>query len=317
MPYDMAAARGVTDMKSALIVGAGSGEPLDCWPPPRRATPWVSDIEESTMRVALAQMTSGRDIGANLVRCRELAALAHEGGARWILYPENAPYLGDDIEKPSVAEGDTGPMVGAFRALAADFDLWVTLGSYPEAIPGSTKTYNTQLLIDPTGAITSKYRKIHMFDVELEGGVVLRESDGCVPGSEIVTATIPFDGEPTLVGLSTCYDLRFPELYREQVRCGAKVLIVPSAFTLQTGRDHWDALLRARAIENQCWVLAPAQYGHHHGKRWSYGHSVVYDPWGHLVACASDREQLLFAEVDLELVHAIRRRMPCLEHRRL
>jgi predicted amidohydrolase len=116
--------------------------------------------------------------------------------------------------------------------------------------------------------------------------------------------------------LTVCYDLRFPELYRGLVDRGAKILTVPSAFTLQTGRDHWHPLLRARAIENQCWVLAPAQFGHHFGRRWSYGHTCVYDPWGHLVACASDRVGLIYADVDMGYLDEIRRKMPCLEHRR-
>lgn len=269
------------------------------------------------MRIALAQMTSSRDVAENLAQCRDFAARAHHNGAKWILFPENAPYLGHDVEKPSIAEGDEGPMVGAFRAIAADFDMWVTLGSYPEAIEGQTKTYNTLLQIDPNGEIKAKYRKIHLFDVDVEGGITFRETDGVVPGTDIVTATVPVDAHSTVVGLSVCYDLRFPELYREHVKRGAEVLVAPSAFTLQTGRDHWHPLLRARAIENQCWMLAPAQVGHHFGKRWSYGHSAVYDPWGQLVACASDREQLLFADIDIELVHDVRRRMPCQDHRRI
>lgn len=269
------------------------------------------------MRIALAQMTSTRDVAANLEQCRDLAAQAHHHGARWILFPENAPYLGHDWEKPSIAETDGGPMVGAFRAIARDFDLWVTLGSFPEAIEQTTKTFNTQLLLDPEGTTRAKYRKIHLFDVEVEGGRTFRESDGVQAGEAIATAEVPIDGHDTVVGLSICYDLRFPELYREQVRRGAEVLLVPAAFTLQTGRDHWHALLRARAIENQAWVLAPAQFGHHFGDRWSYGHSAVYDPWGHLVAAASDRPGLVYADLDLDLVHDVRRRMPCLDHRRL
>jgi len=204
------------------------------------------------MRVALAQLTSSRDLSANLESCRELAARAAHGGAQWVLFPENAAFLGHDTEKVDVAEDENGPIVGAFRAMATDFEIWVTLGSFPEYIEGATKTYNTQLLINPHGQVVAKYRKIHLFDVEVEGGVTFKESDGVQPGDEVVTATMPIDGHETVVGLSVCYDLRFPELYREHARRGAEVLVVPAAFTLQTGRDHWHALLRARAIENQC-----------------------------------------------------------------
>lgn len=269
------------------------------------------------MRVALAQMTSGRDVGANLETCRRLAEHAAARDAQWILYPENAPYLGHDWEKPDIAEFEDGPMIEAFREIARTHAMWVTVGSYPEKIDGSRKSYNTLLMIAPDGAVTATYRKIHLFDVEVEGGISFRESDGVEAGSEVVVTEVAAGGETFGVGLSVCYDLRFPELYRSLVDRGASVLLVPAAFTLQTGRDHWHALLRARAIENQCWVLAPGQFGHHFEKRWSYGHSVVYDPWGHLVADASDREQIVVADIDAKLVEDVRTRMPCLRHRQI
>lgn len=269
------------------------------------------------MRVALAQMTSGRDVAANLDVSRRLAADAAARGAQWILYPENAPYLGHDWEKPSIAEHVDGAMIAAYRDIAATHAMWVTVGSFPEKIDGSQKSYNTLVMIAPNGEVTASYRKIHLFDVEVEGGVSFRESDGVQPGEDVIVTDVTAGGEAFSVGLTVCYDLRFPELYRALVDRGANVLLVPAAFTLQTGRDHWHALLRARAIENQCWVLAPGQFGHHFDKRWSYGHSVVFDPWGHQVAEASDRVQVIVADIDAALVDDVRARMPVLRHQRL
>jgi predicted amidohydrolase len=262
-------------------------------------------------------MNSGRDVAQNLQQSRELAAKAAAGGAKWLALPENAPFLGRDEEKIPIAEHEDGSIVSAYRDMARENALWIAVGSYPEKIDGAQQTYNTFVVISDAGEVVARYRKIHLFDAQVEGGVSFRESDSVRAGDEVVTTEMPIDGDPTTVGLSVCYDLRFPELYREQTRRGAEVLFIPAAFTLQTGRDHWDALLRARAIENQCWVVAAAQFGHHFGPRWSYGHSAVYDPWGQRIACASDRVGLVFADVDREYVTAVRRRMPCLEHRRL
>lgn len=274
------------------------------------------------MRVALIQMCSGRDVEANLERCRSLGRQAfEERGADWVLFPENAPFLGADAEKLEVSEPLDGPIVQAFGDLA-DGRGWVTLGSFPERLAPTAgqgrrdqkeRSYNTQVMIAPCGDIHAVYRKLHLFDVEVEGGRSYRESDHVAPGEEVVVTEPP--APP--VGLSICYDLRFPELYRRQVAAGAEILTVPSAFTLQTGRDHWHPLLQARAIENQCWVLAPNQWGHHFGDRWSYGHSAIYDPWGRRVACASAREGLVVADIDADYTHQVRRRMPVADHVRV
>lgn len=269
------------------------------------------------MKIALGQLTSRRDIEDNLNTCREMVTRASAQGAGWVLFPENAPFLGKDTEKPDIAEPVDGPIVDAYRKMASDHGVWVTVGSIPEKVDGDTRTYNTQVMIDPSGEIGGVYRKIHMFDVEIEGGISYVESEGVKSGTEPVATTMTIDGEEVGVGLSVCYDLRFPELYRALIDQGAKIVTVPSAFTLQTGRDHWHPLLRARAIENQCWVIAPAQFGHHFGRRWSYGHSCVYDPWGRMVACASDRIGLTFADIDLDYLDEVRRKMPCLDHRKL
>jgi predicted amidohydrolase len=269
------------------------------------------------MKVAIAQLNSARDIDANLTVCSRLTEQAADEGADWLLFPENAPFLGKDRDKLDVAESIDGPMVAAFRRMAREANLWLTVGSFPEQSPSPDHTFNTQVLLDPTGATHSVYRKMHLFDVTVDEQRSYRESDTIEPGSEIVTATLDASGYTARVGQTICYDLRFPELYRELAVRGANVLTVPSAFTLQTGRDHWHALLRARAIENQAYVLAPDQWGTHFGNRASYGHSAVYDPWGQQLACAPDKVGIITAELDFEYLADVRQRMPCLEHRRL
>jgi predicted amidohydrolase len=269
------------------------------------------------MKVTLAQLNSKRDVDENLATCRRLAEQAAEGGADWLLFPENAPFLGKDREKLAVAESIDGPMVDAYRHMARDTGMWITLGSFPEASPSPDHTFNTQVLLDPAGETESVYRKMHLFDVTVDETRSYRESDTIKPGEEPVTAQIVVGDERVTVGPTICYDLRFPELYRDLVSRGATVLTVPSAFTLQTGRDHWHALLRARAIENQAYVLAPDQWGNHFGNRASYGHSVVYDPWGQRLACAPDKVGLVSAVLDFEYLQDVRQRMPSLQHRRL
>ncbi|QDG54257.1 carbon-nitrogen hydrolase family protein [Persicimonas caeni] len=269
------------------------------------------------MKVSLVQLCSTRALERNLTRCRQLAEQAAGEGADWILFPENAPFLGKDADKLAVAETIDGTIVDQFRAIARDTGCWVGLGSFPEISPDASRTYNTQVLLDPAGQTSAVYRKIHLFDVDVEGGRNYRESDSVAAGQSPVTATVAApDGDHT-VGLSVCYDLRFPELYRKLVARGASVLTVPSAFTLQTGRDHWHPLLQARAIENQCYVLAPNQWGNHFGQRSSYGHSAIYDPWGRMLACAPEKECIVTAELDFEYLQDVRQRMPCLTHRRV
>jgi predicted amidohydrolase len=269
------------------------------------------------MHVALVQLCSGRDVDANLATCRRLGEAALERDPDWLLYPENAPFLGRDDEKPQVAEPLDGSMVEHFRSIAREGDVWVTLGSFPEQIEGDDRSYNTQVTIAPDGSTAAVYRKIHLFDVDVEGGRSYRESNSVRGGEAIVDVEIEAAGTTTDVGPTICYDLRFPELYRRLARRGVEVATVPSAFTRQTGRDHWHPLLRARAIENQMYVLAPNQWGSHFGDRASYGHSAVYDPWGQRIACASDGERVVHAELDFEYLASVRRDMPCLEHARL
>ncbi len=275
------------------------------------------------MKVSLIQLCSTRELDRNLAKCRQLAEEAAEDGADWILFPENAPFLGKDVDKLAVAETADGSIVEHFREIARSTDSWVTLGSFPEISPDEERTYNTQLLLRPDGHTEAVYRKIHLFDVEVEGGRSYRESHSVAGGDVVVTATVEgrsagnTERAAQTVGLSVCYDLRFPELYRELSARGATALTVPSAFTLQTGRDHWHPLLQARAIENQAYVLAPNQWGHHFGSRSSYGHSAVYDPWGRRIACAPDKECVVTSKLDFNYLEDVRQRMPSLTHRKL
>jgi predicted amidohydrolase len=262
-------------------------------------------------------MTSNRDVDANLALSASMCAEASTRGVAWIVFPENAPFLGKDSEKFEVAQGLDGPMIDAYREMATRHGMWVTVGGFPEATDDPKMTFNTQVMIDASGSIAGVYRKMHLFDAIVDSQTAYKESDHVRPGDDLVMVDMEHAGERFRVGLTICYDLRFPELYRRLRAQGADVVTVPSAFTLQTGRDHWHPLLQARAIENQCWVVAPDQFGHHFGKRWSYGHSVVYDPWGRRVACASDRIGVTYTEIDRELVETVRERMPCENHRRL
>lgn len=277
------------------------------------------------MKTSLIQLCSTRDVARNLKRCDELADQAIADGAEWILFPENAPFLGPDKEKFTIAEPIDGPIVGHFREIARRGQCWVSLGSFAEKIASGDgdapeRTYNTQLLLAPSGETVAVYRKIHLFDVHVEGGQSFLESGSVAPGDALVCAEIALDATtapPQRVGLTICYDLRFPELYRALSAQGATVLTAPAAFTLQTGRDHWHPLLQARAIENQAYMLAPNQFGNHFGQRWSYGHSAIYDPWGRMIACAPDTECVVSATLDFEYLNDVRQRMPCLGHRRL
>jgi predicted amidohydrolase len=267
------------------------------------------------MRVALVQMSSSDRPESNFTRAEALIRRAAEGAPDIVALPENFLYLRSEGEAPGFSEdAESGEHVGLLRSLARELGVWILAGSIPERIPGAGKVHNTSLLFGRRGDLHARYRKIHLFDVTLPNGVELRESRHVEAGSEAVTA----DTDMCRVGLSICYDLRFPELYRKLTRAGAQVIFVPSAFTAQTGKDHWHVLLRSRAIENQVYVVAPAQAGRHSDRRQSYGHSLAVDPWGRILAEAGEEEgAIVTAELDLERLREIRRKLPCLEHARL
>lgn len=267
------------------------------------------------MRVALVQTTSTDDLAANLAAATGLVEEAAERGASLIALPENFAFLRREGGPIPCAQGMDGEIVGCLRGLARRLRVRILGGTFPEAVPGEQRVFNTSVLLSPAGEIEAVYRKIHLFDVDLgaSGGGVYRESAVIAPGSEVVVAKTP----EAVIGLSICYDLRFPELYRALAARGAQILTVPSAFTRETGKDHWEVLLRARAIENQAFVLAPAQCGRHSENRSSHGRSLIVDPWGLVLAQGGDRPGVVLAECDLGELARIRASLPALEHRRL
>ncbi len=267
------------------------------------------------MWIAAVQLNSTLDREANLARTRALLAEAARQGAQLVALPEHFACYGPEEVVAAAAQPLDGPLVAEFRELAGKLGITLLLGSFPEQAGAGEKPYNTSVLIGPQGQILAHYRKMHLFDVELTGVPAHRESGFTQPGREVVTAALP--GTRFIAGLAVCYDLRFPELFRAQVDRGANLIFLPAAFTFNTGRDHWEVLLRARAIENLSYVVAPAQWGQHAPGRKSYGRSLIIDPWGQVLAQAADGEGLIFARLDVERLEGLRRELPCLEHRRL
>jgi predicted amidohydrolase len=265
--------------------------------------------------VAVVQLQSTSDQEANLAAATSLVERAARYGAELVATPENTNFLGPHEEKVRRAETLSGPTCTLFSELARRHRIHLLLGSFNEQGPTGERCYNTSVLFAAEGSRVALYRKIHLFDVDVSAEVRFRESATVEPGGEVVVASTGIGA----IGLSVCYDVRFPELYRRLVDAGAEILTVPSAFTLTTGKDHWYALLRARAIETQCYLLAPAQSGRHDdgGLRHSYGHSLVVDPWGQVVASTSDGAGLALAEIDLERVRRVRRAIPVANHRKL
>jgi len=265
------------------------------------------------MLIAAAQMASGADRARNLDVAARLVRQAKERGASLVGLPENVAWMGPERDRPAHAERLDGPTLSRFAQLARELSIHLLAGSVLEAGGPGGRVHNTSVLFGPDGERLAVYRKIHLFDAEVGDGASYRESDAVAPGEGPVTAETPFGK----VGLSVCYDLRFPELYRALSAAGATLLTVPSAFTLMTGKDHWEVLLRARAIENQSYVLAPAQGGRHTDQRITYGQAMVVDPWGLVTARASEGEGLAVAEFDSGLLARVRQNLPALRHRRL
>ncbi len=270
---------------------------------------------------ACVQLRCTTDIDRNLNKAEALIRRAAGMGASLVATPENTSLLGPQFHKVELAESIEGPIARRLQSLAGELGIHLLVGSLNEQRrleDGSVDTercHNTSLLYGPDGERLATYRKIHLFDVDVPGGLTVKESDSICPGDEVVVAETPLGK----LGMSICYDLRFPELYRAQVDQGADMIAIPSAFTLTTGKDHWHALLRARAIETQCWVLAPAQWGVHDkdGVRKSYGHSMIIDPWGTIVAEKGDGEGLCIAEIDLDYNAQVRQSIPVRQHRRI
>lgn len=259
--------------------------------------------------IAAIQINGSSDIERNLSTTESLVRKAAASGAVFIATPEATTYLGPHDRKIQLAESVDGPTHQRLAQLAAELEITLLVGSVAERCDDK-KAYNTSLLFGPDGRLIASYRKTHLFDVDLSasGGVCFRESDTTGRGDSLVVA----DTAVGKVGLSICFDLRFPEVYKALCDQGATLLTVPSAFTLMTGKDHWHALLRARAIENQAWVIAPGQWGPHddEGLRMSYGHSLIVDPWGTIVAECGDGEGFCMAEMKPERTARIRSQIP-------
>uniref|UniRef100_A0A5S6R2W2 Nitrilase and fragile histidine triad fusion protein NitFhit n=1 Tax=Trichuris muris TaxID=70415 RepID=A0A5S6R2W2_TRIMR len=266
--------------------------------------------------IAVCQMRSESDKEMNWKTCEYLMRRARDGAARMVFFPECFDYMEtsrrDSIENAS-AEDDE--FIGRFRSLAKELDLWVSLGGFHEkCVHDSQRVYNAHIIIDSSGNTVLKYRKLHLFDIDIPNEVSMRESDQTLAGE-----CIPFPVRTPVGVLSagTCYDLRFPELCRIARQNGAEILSFPSAFTMNTGMAHWEVLLRSRAIDYQCYVVAAAQFGRHNERRSSYGHAMVVDPWGTIVAqCSNTEPSLCFANVDLPFLEMIRKRLPVTNHLR-
>jgi len=258
-------------------------------------------------RIALVQTTATEDFEANLGFALEQLGAAAAGGAALAAFPEVFLYVGGREGKLRHALTLDGEVVSRFRGEAQRRRIWILLGSVHERIPGrDDKVHNTSVLIGPDGANSAVYRKRNLFDVDLPGQRIL-ESDTIVPGEDPAPVAHTDLGE---IGLSICFDLRFPGLYRQLRSGGAQIVFVPSNFTFPTGAAHWETLLRARAIENQLYVAAPAQVGQHNAKYRSYGHSALVDPWGNITALAPDKPGIIYGEIDLDYLEQVRRQIP-------
>ena len=267
----------------------------------------------AAVKIGCVQLNAGRDIAPNIAAAAALIREARANGARFILTPENTSMI--EPKRPLLLEKAKPeaehPGLPAFSSLAAELGVWLLIGSMQVKLDADTCA-NRSFLFDDRGRLAARYDKIHMFDVDLEGGESYRESSRFRPGDRAVIADTPWGK----VGLTVCYDLRFAYLYRALAQAGASFLTVPSAFTVPTGRAHWETLLRARAIETGCFVFAPAQCGEHAEGRRTYGHSLIVSPWGEVLADAGEETGVIYADVDPAKVDEARRMIPALRHDR-
>lgn len=268
----------------------------------------AADAPRSTLRVALVQLTSGLDAAENMKRVESLIAEAASGGAELVSLPEvvNLMQRRRKLAQPQTATEAADATLAAWREQARSAGIWLHVGSMVLALDDDERFANRSLLIAPDGSIRARYDKIHMFDVDLAGGESYRESDGFRPGTRAVLADTPWGG----FGMSVCYDVRFPHLYRQLAQAGARILAVPAAFTRTTGQAHWHTLLRARAIETGCFVIAAAQCGDHADGRKTYGHSLVVSPWGEVLADGGSEPTIVHASLDLGAVDRARAMVP-------
>jgi predicted amidohydrolase len=276
-------------------------------------------MSHSPLTVAAIQLSSQDDVASNLAQARQWVERAAQAGAKLVLLPENFAFFGSDEPRVRLAEpllqtgSELAPIQETLSQWAKELGVTIVGGGMPTQSGDAARPYNTAVVFGPDGRLAAHYHKIHLFDVDLADGA--RYSESSRTASAIATKSVSVQGFE--VGLSICYDLRFPELYRRLVDAGAEVILVPAAFTLHTGKDHWTPLLQARAIESQCWVIAAAQWGSHPGGRRTFGHSMVIDPWGGIVAQSPDRQGYVLATVDHEYQKHVRESVPSLKHRKL
>jgi predicted amidohydrolase len=269
---------------------------------------------------ACIQFTAGPDAEPNLRQVSELIRQARDAGAELIMTPEVSNFIESGRRRRDKARPEADdPFLAGMRELARETGAWILVGSLvidpagePSADPTEERLANRSFLIDAQGGIVARYDKIHMFDIDLPGGESYRESNAYRPGGPTVVAETPWGR----LGMSVCYDVRFPYLYRALAQAGADFLAVPSVFTVPTGKAHWHVLLRARAIENGCFVFAPAQWGEHAGGRRSYGHSLIVDPWGEVLADGGEGTAIVTAQIDPERIAKARGTVPSLRHDR-
>ncbi|HAN31074.1 MAG TPA: hydrolase [Myxococcales bacterium] len=265
------------------------------------------------VKTAEIQLCSTEEVAQNLIEAEAQVRAGAADGATLIALPENTGFLKTRNHPDPGEPLETSIIVNRFQDLAKELEVTILLGSFHRCSEFEERAYNTSVLINERGDVVGHYDKIHLFDIDVPGEVSFKESNDIVPGQEPVM----LQGAGLNIGLTVCYDLRFPELYRKLTDIGAQVLTVPAAFTAETGKHHWLVLLRARAIENQCYVVAPDQWGRHGGKRHSHGESVIIDPWGQVIAKVGDGVGYATAWIDTELIDRIRRNLPCAQHRRL
>jgi deaminated glutathione amidase len=268
---------------------------------------------EMTYLAAAVQMNAGADKAANLERAERLIRVGAARGANLVALPEVFNWRGKRAEQAAAAETLDGETLTLMSRLARELRIHLVAGSITERIDDSERCYNTSVLLGPDGGRIAVYRKIHLFDVDLPGRVTVRESDTKLAGTELVCVETSLGA----IGLSICYDLRFPELFRRLAFTSARIIMLPSAFTFPTGEAHWEPLLRARAIENQAYVIAPAQFGPNIYGYSDYGNSMIVDPWGRVLARAADQEGAVVAPIDLEYQDRVRSELPALKHARL
>jgi predicted amidohydrolase len=261
---------------------------------------------------AVCQITSTDDRARNRRVAEDLVRRAAGHGAQAICLPEMWPFIGPESDKVAGAEGLDGPSMTSMQGLARDLGVWIFPGSFAERAPTPGRVYNTATAIAPDGHVAAVYRKLHLFDVAVPDGAMFTESDTVAPGDRAVVVDTPFGR----VGITICYDVRFPMLYQSLRDAGADVILVPAAFTALTGKDHWEILIRARAIENQVYVVAAEQWGQHNPGRRSHGHSMIVDPWGHILAQTSEHEGVALGLLDPAYLRRVRQQVPCHGHKR-